>query len=256
MIFRACYGKQNSNPNLNNNTVEDDILLVSEPPPPEYGIPKHSLPHPGMQNFNNPNQKMLSEILEDPQKVKYFYHFLKSEFSEEWLDFYMLVNEWRGIWTRHSKHPEDVKKAKNAKLQAINIYIWYIREDAPKKVNLPLNSRLKLDHVFSPIKKNIENYLNDSNQAFQTFSSDQKLQPFIFNDSDSFLEKLQLTVTSFDDAQQNVFKIILVQQFVRFVESSIFTEMNSQILSHSDSEVQYDLEINSSKKKNPSRNSE
>lgn len=177
----------------------------------------------------------LFELLDSYRDIIFFRAFLRREFIEELLDFYLAVDEWREQWLRF-KDKTKSSKPRKARLAAIDLYRTFLATDAPRLINVPAGERIAIVQLFSPINSLIES-LSTSPSAGSSFldfstipTTSEPLPPLKLPKSCPEVEQLDLSCDMFNSIQYTTFNMML-EPYVRFLEDpSLYRQMQTDRL--------------------------
>jgi hypothetical protein len=134
----------------------------------------------------------------------------------------------------NANNTQPQKEVKKVRQLAVDLYVWYLREGAPRRVNIPSDIKSKIDSVFLIVNDHIQAVVADDHSArttehsiFEntTSKSATSLTSIKFPADSELLNSLPLADDIFDTAQTTVLDMILNEPFIRFVESDTFKMM-------------------------------
>jgi len=178
----------------------------------------------------------LLAILDSPLDLKFFRAFLKLEFIEELLDFYLEVDEWREQWLRYREKKKS-SKLRKARIAAVHLFSEFLQDDSPKLINIPSEERLVFSRLFSPMKDILEPSHASPPTAGDTFGFATPPRVIKVPKTCAELDLLELSSTSFDKVQCTTFNMLL-EPYSRFVEAPAFRSLQTDRLKRPIKQVQ------------------
>jgi hypothetical protein len=176
-------------------------------------------------------EEMLT-ILDSPRDMAFFRGYLVSEFIDELLDFYLAVDEWREHWLRFKDKPRS-SKIRKTRQEAVEIYVTFLKNDAPRLINIPGGERVVIGEIFAPLMEVLDPLQASPPQAGTTFNfaspTTQARPPLKLPKSCPELDQLDITDNLFDNVQATTFNMLL-EPFVRFLEDPAFRSMQTDRL--------------------------
>lgn len=182
----------------------------------------------------------LFELLDSYRDIVFFRAFLRREFIEELLDFYLGVDEWREQWLRFKDKPKS-SKLRKARTAAVELYRTFLSDDGPRLINIPMGERLYISEAFAPIATVLglaqPGSPSPDGSSFMDFAAlppptdfSKPMPPLKLPKPCPELEQLELTFDIFNTVQYTTFNMML-EPYVRFLEdSSLFRQMQTDRL--------------------------
>lgn len=181
---------------------------------------------------------LLMDILDDPRDTDVWRNFLCKEFIEELLDFYLAVDDWKIMWWQCQPPAQpSTKSLKKMRQRAVDLYTCYVRDDAPRCVNMPSDIKTKLDTTFHQIDAYLKTIPLQHDHDRQTslhsdFTTTITITPtykqpssIVLPSDIDFLNQITLNDSVFDLAQQVVLEMMVNEPFVRFMETYSFRNL-------------------------------
>lgn len=178
-----------------------------------------------------PLEEQLLDILDDARDTSFFRKYMVSEYLDEVLDFYLAVDDWRTLYERYQGEKRGSKKHRKVTTAAVDLYMNYVQNDAPRMLNIPGNERLCVAEVFANLQMAIDTAAGGASSPASSppsasaagslldFSSPPPRAPVAFKLPKNCpeLDQLPLHADSFDELQGMAFNMML-EPFSRFME--------------------------------------